>query len=90
MANHTEGPWEVSYGGDRILAKGDLPKGTGQFCPVAAIDPDNVLRADADAKLIAAAPDLLAALKETLRASPAGPHVKRAQAAIAKATAVTR
>jgi hypothetical protein len=41
---------------------------------------------EANARLIAAAPELLEALKETLRASPMGPHVKKAQAAIAKAT----
>ncbi len=40
---------------------------------------------EADARVKDAAHDLLAALKETLRASPMGPHVKRAQAAIAKA-----
>lgn len=79
MSKHTPGPWEVGpqHHGQVAVWQSDFP------AVVATCGRQD--DAEANARLIAAAPDLLAALKETLRASPMGPHVKMAQAAIAKA-----
>ncbi len=78
--NHTAGPWHVG------MKPGPMVYGLNgeQVADLRADVLVNNERA-ANARLIAAAPELLAALQETLRASPMGPHVKRAQAAIAKA-----
>lgn len=87
-AKHTPGPWRVviSDNGDR--------------CEIEAANKDCVARAfapfpfdtswderDANARLIAAAPELLEALQDLVDTGfVGGPQLKRAQAAIAKAT----
>ena len=64
MSKHTPGPWEVDITGGREKAvfKADDPG--GQICklPGALFEPSAEVR-QANARLIAAAPDMLAALK---------------------------
>ena len=79
---HTPGPWEL-----RRSVRGywfiDHEQG-GEGYTLTKLDCN-----EADARLIAAAPDLLAALEELLNALPSAtshPAIKAARAAIAKAT----
>jgi hypothetical protein len=87
---HTPGPWEIS------IIRGTQDKNniyiTSQdkdkdfFCSVSnygPFDPDRILRADANARLICAAPDLLAACKAILDNQAGGETLCRA--AVAKA-----
>lgn len=62
MSNHTPGPWKVA---DRfyILMDDEAACEVAKVCEE-NLDDDMVHQADADARLIAAAPDLLAALKK--------------------------
>lgn len=91
MPKHTPGPWRVAGKRTGYIHGPDV-----QVCIVGnyrdtELLPFNKERWDADARLIAAAPDLLAALKDTLRllTQAAGEDfngVENARAAIAKAT----
>ena len=62
--NHTPGPWRISSK-SKYLVKTDEYR----ICQVfrSTIDPSLNEQAEADARLIAAAPDLLEALKEVLK-----------------------
>ena len=102
MAKHTPGPWHRLPGeansGHPIYENGRLvmrivqarEPGDTTFIRVALVDSDNV---HADARLIAAAPDLLEALEAVTDALALTHHkgetntaVKKARAAIARAT----
>lgn len=77
MSTHTPGPWFTRHNAKSATV------GTASGCIVAKTT-------DADARLIAAAPELLAALKENVRKyesadSDEPPYMERARAAIAKA-----
>ena len=65
-AGHTPGPWE--FGKDRRWLFRDNLKSDGVFSSstILKIDDDAFRPNDADARLIAAAPDLLEALEECL------------------------
>lgn len=82
MSGHTPGPWTVERDGPnrRWLVNGD------DFA-VATCD-GAIRRQEADARLIAAAPDLLNALRDMLDGTGdiTAERVGRARAAIAKAT----
>jgi len=86
---HTPGPWVATHanGNDFIVKAGDIEVVAGCGCygsPYMRGNPD------ADARLIAAAPDLLAALHGVLRvADRATDEFDAARAAIAKATGET-
>jgi hypothetical protein len=90
-AQHTPGPWRISDGVSShvYLIDGRID---GQSSAVAEIVFAHA-RNPADARLIAAAPDLLAALRDVLRIATAAsigvsgnqPRLDRARAAIAKA-----
>ena len=88
-AQHTPGPWEHTGQGD-IVGKEDNGYGLG-YVDVCSVYLRTVRgRTNANARLIAAAPDLLAALQSVLANSLdsqglADAH-KQARAAIAKAT----
>jgi hypothetical protein len=87
---HTPGPWEVRKGEPWVIAKayGDMKSVVHLNLPV-----DQSESQKADARLIAAAPDLLEALQYMANVCPAidstgdDAHIK-ARAAIAKATGV--
>ena len=86
---HTPGPWVATHanGNDFIVKAGDIEVVAGCGCygsPYMRGNPD------ADARLIAAAPDLLEALQGVLRvADRATDEFDAARAAIAKATGGT-
>ena len=104
MSAHTPGPWAFSrwdeFGGRRFyVSQADGAPYTPHFSDVAALIAETVVdeRAsiqEANARLIAAAPDLLAALKELLdvsasplyRPATKADAERHARAAIAKAT----
>ena len=80
---HTPGPWTTD--GKAETDTLDIVSPLGR---VAMLDCSHDLMLE-DARLIAAAPDLLAALEELLNALPSAtthPAIKAARAAIAKAT----
>ena len=85
-AQHTPGPWKVAsgpFGATVFVGEEENPRIVSD---AAASDPENV----ANARLIAAAPDLLAALREArermMGGSPAIRRlIERTDAAIAKA-----
>jgi hypothetical protein len=86
VSGHTPGPWRANFEDGIIFGKNDevvCSDGTGVFAAI----PN-----DADARLIAAAPDLLEALKLCILQVQGGPYgdsaVAVAEAAIAKATGV--
>jgi hypothetical protein len=92
---HTPGPWKVKAGTNAVLA------GRKQICShvnAASALPVNILEdqeiAQANARLIAAAPDLLEALQDALCALECCgkdyPAASKAKAAIAKATGETK
>lgn len=91
MNKHTPGPWYANQSG-LIYAVSDDADESILICDVEGMDPDYPNRAwqpVANARLIAAAPDLLAALEEMLPMWSSGieePWVLRARAAIARAT----
>lgn len=68
---HTPGPWTVfeSKGGPVIEAPGSEPSSRVMVCRIheTAIRKDQEDRAEHDARLIAAAPELLEALKQALK-----------------------
>jgi hypothetical protein len=95
MSKHTPGPWVIDDSNPNLVAR--LVNGVYEY--VCAVEPSsfsnrecNQEQEEADARLIAAAPDLLEALKmamldwENMRVVPPAsrPH-KAARAAIAKA-----
>ena len=97
-ALHTPGPWRVSRDGNIRPASRDAKGHTNGYAPLAKIVGDKRVTTHennaANARLMAAAPDLLEALKEILTC-PAGDYdasddyenaVKKANSAIAKAT----
>ena len=77
MSKHSLGPWDVDIESGIVLSAGRQ---------VASVNP---MDREANARLIAAAPDLLEALREVIEYLPLKPHVNsaynRAQVAIAKA-----
>lgn len=94
--SHTPGPWGVSRldGGEQynILDSSDQPD--ANVVATARFHDDSPGETLSNARLIAAAPDLLAALRDVLRIAKAAslgvsgnaPRLARAEAAIAKAT----
>ena len=89
---HTPGPWEVAqYADDVTMIENRAPTGYGySLTQVARILPVSE-SAEANARLIAAAPDLLAALQELLADKYLSDPINRdrmanARAAIARAT----
>ena len=88
---HTPGPWFITGGATRCI---EARIGDGLIQEVAACGPTMADKGygpqqEANARLIAAAPDLLEALQGLLNALPSAtthPAVKSARAAIAKAT----
>lgn len=100
MAEHTKGPWEIASWPDPPLQIWSSPADTGgQF--IAYVYARRDVEARANARLIAAAPDLLAAADELLAqlayyCSPldlpqeVNDAENRLQAAVAKARAGTR
>ena len=90
MSGHTPGPWAVNeWSGGWTVYGGRMPLATGvEVARIAPVD-DERERNEADARLIAAAPDLLAAcealLGEFAEHDPYHPKVLAAEAAIAKA-----
>lgn len=88
MSGHTPGPWEVrSYDKDHQRGLHGIFRVGSQLPIVEAVWGRNIHESDANARLIAAAPELL----DLLQREPAEGHTKRWQdarkAAIAKATA---
>jgi hypothetical protein len=84
-AQHTPGPWKVreDYAGSMSVVSHD------HF--LARVGPPNTEQSAANARLIAAAPDLLEALREFVESfegcyADGEPAMIKAQAAIAKAT----
>jgi hypothetical protein len=78
--SHTQGPWAYAYTriGHTVRQSHDA---------MSALLVVNVSdNPEADARLIAAAPDLLAALQSLLKWGPATATIYKAEAAIAKAT----
>jgi hypothetical protein len=101
MSGHTPGPWQTS--GIRTKIDGqpflyvDGQNGIVALVPYSDLTPSNHLEAHADQRLIAAAPNLLAALQYLVEEcdpdmdddyNPHAAPLKRACAAIAKATGV--
>jgi hypothetical protein len=78
MSNHTQGPWE--YKRTSGFDYGSVEYWLPGICT-------NV-KTEANARLIAAAPDLLEALNELIGWQPTAPHeaIQAAKAAITKAT----
>ena len=71
MSAHTPGPWKFSVGDGGEWWVGDdqeavIRDSKNEFIAVLAVDPDNFTQEVANARLIAAAPDLLAALKRMI------------------------
>lgn len=85
MSSHTPGPWKLKRSGAISDADGELVATTGYRVRVGS-DED-----DANARLIAAAPELLALLTELIDIEGPQPgHIEwanKVKAAIAKATA---
>lgn len=101
MNKHTPGPWEVADLPHSIVVRTESPNktryGASRYAAIGGFDrsdPDQLDEALANARLIAAAPDLLESLKWlTACVKRPGPHMdpgaalEKADAAIAKATA---
>lgn len=85
MSKHTPGPWQAL--GRDILSMHAYPRASGPL--VCVVDDNDNSKWPADAALIAAAPDLLAACEVLLDAVARGDHkdkaLRTARAAIAKA-----
>jgi len=102
MSDYTPGPWEVREGWEEVFGPAVYTPDAHDTQPLAAVNEVGNPNADADARLMAAAPDLLAALDHlllwfpepsvnTIRFNDIGGgvfarDVDVAQAAIAKAT----
>ena len=82
MKAHTPGPWHVSRSGIDRLVYADSEHAFDLAIVRSGGDDDEV---NANARLIAAAPDLLAALKWVIDYAPTGPDAARCRAAIAAA-----
>jgi hypothetical protein len=85
--NHTPAPWHICETTGRGLK---LIRDANGYCVAEAVNPAvqaaQYINADANARLIAAAPDLLAALDEIFNGvGMTGPTMDAARAAIAKA-----
>lgn len=82
---HTPGPWSIGKYGDVTDATGEVVRAKGLALTRGA-------EAEANARLIAAAPDMLAALKAVLRSAETGKSRAAsealAEAAISKATSI--
>ena len=84
-AKHTPGPWVFAWGGGHALVFD--AKGGPTIAAVPYDDAPDAALAAANARLIAAAPELLEALVSLTRTlNAAGYSTKQADAAIAKAT----
>lgn len=85
MSKHTPGPWAYAWAGGIALV---FQKGEATIASSIPYDDDNEIpQVEANARLIAAVPDLLEALKGVLRvADRATVEFDAARAAIAKAT----
>lgn len=68
MAKHTPGPWTVANMDGRVFPRVYLPRGDGRGESYIVINEGraNMEECQANARLIAAAPDLLEAAKEAL------------------------
>lgn len=66
MSNHTPGPWECSWGYSGPIITADAANNSKRIATVRVFFPDFSEEDTANARLIAAAPDLLAALKWAL------------------------
>ena len=100
MSKHTQGPWEVADLPHSIVVRTESPNktkyGASRYAAIGGFDrsdPDQLSEALANARLIAAAPELLGALKWLAACvKTPGPHMdafaalEKAHAAIAKAT----
>jgi hypothetical protein len=100
MSKHTPGPWEVTDLRHGIIVRTESPNktkfGASRYAAIGGFErsnPDQLAEALANARLIAAAPELLGALKWLAACvKTPGPHMdafaalEKAQAAIAKAT----
>lgn len=97
ISKHTPGPWSVEQDTSN---NGDIDVFAADFLPIASVDvrehPDDTISVPREvaldnARLIAAAPDLLAACKEAFIALPMTKHNEsineKLKAAIAKAEA---
>jgi hypothetical protein len=104
IEQHTPGPWEVVHAEHGIVVRTESPTktkyGASRYAAIGGFDrnePDKLAEAQANARLIAAAPDLLEALKE-LAVCDFGANWNdaaewaaiKARAAIAKATGETK
>lgn len=92
-ANHTPGPWALAEGSWEIEARVDPENSETYYAPVAMLDTDwSGGIVEANARLIAAAPDMLDALSDIVASSDANcgdslaNAIETARAAIAKAT----
>lgn len=96
-AKHTPGPWyyikDDEWSHSVVTRHGELPDGSPNYWTVASVNKRREPEHEANASLIAAAPDLLDALKGALNhwAVPSSicidrPAYEKARAAIAKAT----
>lgn len=85
MTTHTPGPWFTKREGFSTVYV-DARIGGGLLQEVAAVGPQEggIQQQDANARLIAAAPELLEACKAAL--SDDQPYIEKCRAAIAKAT----
>lgn len=89
---HTPGPWEVRYDDqlDHIFTVGEHPRRIANIFGGVCGQNDSDLENQANARLVAAAPDLLAACKRYLRAMDEYGHPDKTdrlmRAAIEKAT----
>lgn len=95
MSKHTPGPWREEFVSDKTWHKGVYDVNGNEVALVKVKSALTAQRRDADARLIAAAPDLLDALKtcllivEHLASESAPSTIAEARAAIAKATGDT-
>lgn len=98
MTMHTKGPWEVVENPHAICVRTESPSktkyGASRYAAIGGLDRSDraqLEEARANARLIAAAPDLLEALKDMvglveLMCPFDGPQQRKARAAIARAT----
>ena len=65
MSKHTEGPWRVGRSGDGVeIVSDEMPSGVAELATVhSSAEYAGTLPVEANARLMAAAPDLLHALK---------------------------
>jgi hypothetical protein len=70
MNKHTPGPWEVSKLGNGLYILGDRRPGSAQV--VATVGGSSQANLEANARLVAAAPELLAQLKALIKADVGG------------------